>query len=280
MQERTAPLTIDSLRGNKNFPTVWCPGCGNGVVLGSIIRTINKLGLDRDYITIVSGIGCSSRMPVYVDVHTVHTTHGRALPYATGIKLARPEREVIVVMGDGDAMAIGGNHFIHTARRNIELTAIVVNNNIYGMTGGQYSPVTPSGCYSTTSTYGNIDQPFDISKMAEVAGAAYVARSTVFHIMELERLIEKAIEKKGFAVVEAISNCHTYFGRMNNIKGAVDMLNWFKENTAALPQPNTEDPSPEKIKRGIFVDRDVKGFIEEQNNIVVKARRQKKYRRA
>jgi Pyruvate:ferredoxin oxidoreductase and related 2-oxoacid:ferredoxin oxidoreductases, beta subunit len=280
MIERTAPLAIDSLRSNKDFPTVWCPGCGNGVVLGAIIRAINKLGLDKDYITMVSGIGCSSRMPVYLDVHTVHTTHGRALPYATGIKLARPEREVIVIMGDGDAMAIGGNHFIHTARRNIELTAIVINNRIYGMTGGQYSPVTPSGCYSTTSTYGNIDQPFDISKMAETAGAAYVARSTVFHITEMERMIEKAIEKRGFSVVEAMSNCHTYFGRMNNIKGAVDMLNWFKDNTAPLPASGTEDPNPEKLKRGILVDRDVRGFIDEHNDIVVKARRHKKYRRA
>ncbi len=277
MRERTAPLTIDSLRGNKNFPTVWCPGCGNGAVLSAIIRAINKLGLDKDYITMVSGIGCSSRMPVYLDVHTIHTTHGRALPYATGIKLARPEMEVIVIMGDGDSMAIGGNHFIHTARRNIELTAIVVNNRIYGMTGGQYSPVTPSSCYSTTSTYGNIDQPFDISKMAEVSGAAYVARSSVYHVAEMERMIEKGIDKKGFSVVEVMSNCHTYFGRMNNIKGAVDMLNWFKDNTVSSAAD--AEANPEKIRRGVLVDRDVKGFIEEHNNVIVKARRHKKYRK-
>lgn len=279
MKQRTAPLTLDSLRSNKSFPTVWCPGCGNGVVLGAITRAINRLGLDKNYITMVSGIGCSGRMPVYLDVHTVHTTHGRALAYATGIKLAKPEMEVIVIMGDGDALAIGGNHFIHTARRNIELTAIVVNNSIYGMTGGQYSPATPSQCYSTTSTYGNIDQPFDISKMAEVSGAAYVARSSVYHVSELERYVEKAIEKKGFAVVEALSNCHTYFGRMNNIKGAVDMINWFKENTASKPSEGSEDLFPEKIKRGVFVDRDVSGFIEEYHKVILKARRQKKYRK-
>ncbi len=274
MNERTSPFVIDNLRGNKKFPTVWCPGCGNGVVLSAIVRAINKLGLDKNYITMVSGIGCAGRMPAYLDVNTVHTTHGRALAYATGIKLAKPEMEVIVIMGDGDACAIGGNHFIHTARRNIELTAIIVNNRIYGMTGGQYSPATPSGSFSTTSSYGNIDQPFDISKMAEVAGAGFVARSTVYHVAEMESLIEKGIEKKGFSVVEILSNCHTYYGRMNKIKGPVDLLNYFKENTAAA---SSDDGT--KIKRGIFVDRDVRGFIEEYNGVIVKARRMKKYAR-
>lgn len=274
MNERTSPFVIDNLRGNKKFPTVWCPGCGNGVVLSAIVRAINKLGLDKNYITMVSGIGCAGRMPAYLDVNTVHTTHGRALAYATGIKLAKPEMEVIVVMGDGDACAIGGNHFIHTARRNIELTAIIVNNRIYGMTGGQYSPATPSGSFSTTSSYGNIDQPFDISKMAEVAGAGFVARSTVYHVAEMESLIEKGIEKKGFSVVEILSNCHTYYGRMNKIKGPVDLLNYFKENTTAA---SSDDGT--KIKRGIFVDRDVRGFIEEYNGVIVKARRMKKYAR-
>lgn len=277
MKERTTPFIIDSLRGNKQFPTVWCPGCGNGVVLSSIVRAINKLGIDKNYVTLVSGIGCSSRLPAYVDVNTVHTTHGRALAYATGLKLAKPEMEVIVVMGDGDSLAIGGNHFIHTARRNIELTAIIINNRIYGMTGGQYSPATPTGSISTTSSYGNIDQPFDISKLAEVAGAAFVARSTVYHVAEAEKFIEKGIEKKGFSVVEILSNCHTYYGRMNKIKGPVELLNYFKDNTA-LNTTNIQG-NEDKIQRGIFVDRDVKGFIEEYENVIVKARRQKKYSR-
>jgi 2-oxoglutarate/2-oxoacid ferredoxin oxidoreductase subunit beta len=277
MRERTSPLVVDFLRANKKFPTVWCPGCGIGVVMGAIVRAVHSLGLDKDYIAMVSGIGCSGRMPVYLDFHTVHTTHGRALSYATGLKLARPEMEVIVIMGDGDATAIGGNHFIHTARRNIELTAIVINNRIYGMTGGQYSPATPTSCFSTTSTYGNIDQPFDISKMAEVAGAAYVARSTVYHVMEMEKYIAKAIEKRGFSVVEVMSNCHTYFGRMNQGKTPMDMIMWFKDNTAIMNGASAEDDS--KLKRGIFVDRDVRGFIEEYQNMVVKARRQKKYRK-
>lgn len=277
MKERTTPFIIDNLRGNKQFPTVWCPGCGNGVVLSSIVRAINKLGIDKNYVTLVSGIGCSGRLPAYVDVNTVHTTHGRALAYATGIKLAKPEMEVIVVMGDGDSLAIGGNHFIHTARRNIELTAIIINNRIYGMTGGQYSPATPTGAISTTSSYGNIDQPFDISKMAEVAGAGFVARSTVYHVAEVEKFIEKGIEKKGFSVIEVLSNCHTYYGRMNKIKGPVELLNYFKDNTA-LNTTNIQG-NEDKIQRGIFVDRDVRGFIEEYENVIVKARRQKKYSR-
>lgn len=274
MRERTSPPVVDYLRANKKFPTVWCPGCGIGVVLGAVVRATYNLGLNKDYIAMVSGIGCTGRMPVYLDFHTIHTTHGRALSYATGLKLARPEMEVIVVMGDGDGLAIGGNHFIHTARRNIELTAIVVNNRIYGMTGGQYSPATPTNCFSTTSSYGNIDQPFDISKLAEVAGAAFVARSTVYHVGEIEKYIVKAIEKRGFSVVEIMSNCHTYFGRMNQIKTPVEMLNWFKDNTTL-----SNDNGVDKIKRGIFVDRDVKGFIEEYQNTIVKARRQKKFRK-
>jgi 2-oxoglutarate/2-oxoacid ferredoxin oxidoreductase subunit beta len=277
MRERTSPPVVDYLRSNKKFPTVWCPGCGIGVVMGAIVRATYSLGLDKDYIAMVSGIGCSGRMPVYLDFHTVHTTHGRALSYATGLKLARPEMEVIVIMGDGDAMAIGGNHFIHTARRNIELTAIVINNRIYGMTGGQYSPATPTNCFSTTSTYGNIDQPFDISRLAEVAGAAYVARSTVYHVNEIEKYIIKAIEKKGFSVVEIMSNCHTYFGRMNQGKTPQEMLTWFKENTTLAEGDSSAVEG--KMKRGIFVDRDVRGFIEEYQNVIVKARRQKKFRK-
>ena len=263
MFQREAPLTLDFLRAHKKFPSVWCAGCGNGAVMSALIRAFYKVGLDKNKIVMVSGIGCSSRMPVYMDLNTVHTTHGRALPYATGIKLANPELEVIVVMGDGDALAIGGNHFIHTARRNVSLTAIVINNRIYGMTGGQYSPATPTGCYSTTSRYGNIDQPFDISKMATVAGAAYVARTSVYHVKEMENFIEKGIKRKGFSVSEVMSNCHTYFGRMNGVKTPQLMLNWFKDNTTLKPEE-----ADTKILRGIFTDRDVHGFLGEHEKIV------------
>jgi 2-oxoglutarate ferredoxin oxidoreductase, beta subunit (EC 1.2.7.3) len=170
------------LRHTKKFPNVWCAGCGIGIVLGAIIRAVDSLGLDKNDIAMVSGIGCTGRMPVYVDFNTLHTTHGRALAFATGLKLVRPEMRVIVVMGDGDALAIGGNHFIHAARRNIGLTAIVVNNATYGMTGGQYSPTTPLGALSTTAPYGHIEPPFQIAELAQCAGAAFVARSTVYHV--------------------------------------------------------------------------------------------------
>ncbi len=205
--------TYDYLRHHKKFPHVWCAGCGIGIAMGSILRSIQKLELNQDDVVVVSGIGCTGRMPVYMDFNTLHTTHGRALAFATGLKLARPELKVIVVMGDGDALAIGGNHFIHAARRNIELTAIVVNNSIYGMTGGQSSPTTPLHAFSSTAAYGHIEQPFPVCELAIAAGAAFVARGTVYHVTELDKLIERAMSKNGFSMVEVVSYCHTTFGR-------------------------------------------------------------------
>jgi 2-oxoglutarate/2-oxoacid ferredoxin oxidoreductase subunit beta len=270
---RTAPLVHDYLRANKQFPSVWCAGCGNGIVLGAILRAVQRLDWDKNNIAMVSGIGCSSRMPVYADFNTLHTTHGRALTFATGLKLANPKLHVIVIMGDGDSMAIGGNHFIHTCRRNIDLTAIVVNNKIYGMTGGQCSPTTPTDNFATTATFGNIDQPFDVSFLAQAAGAAFVGRSTVFHTKELENIVHKALQSKGFGVVEALSNCHTYFGRMNKIGMGPDMLKWFKDNTAPLSVP--EDKRQGKITRGVFVNRDVPGFAQLYHDLTMKAQQDK-----
>ena len=160
------------------LPHIWCPGCGHGILLASILRAIDAQGLDQDKTVIVSGIGCSSRASGYMDFNTVHTAHGRALPFATGIKMANPELNVIVITGDGDATAIGGNHFIHAARRNIDLTTIIFDNNIYGMTGGQSSPLTPQSCRSTTAPFGHIERSFDIAKLSIAAGATYVARGT------------------------------------------------------------------------------------------------------
>ena len=164
--------TLQKLRKNKKFPTIWCSGCGIGVVMGALIRAIDHLGLDNDNVALVAGIGCTARMPVYMDFNTLHTTHGRALAFATGLKLARPDMKVIAIMGDGDALAIGGNHFIHAARRNLGITALIVNNNIYGMTGGQYSPTTPLGGRATTAPYGNVEPPFPICDLAVAAGAS------------------------------------------------------------------------------------------------------------
>ncbi len=257
------------LRASKKFPHVWCPGCGNGIVLGSLIRAIDRVGLSKDNIAMVSGIGCSGRMPVYVDFNTLHTTHGRALAFATGLKLARPEMNVIVVMGDGDAMAIGGNHFIHAARRNIGLTVIVINNMIYGMTGGQCSPTTPTGSFATTALYGNIEQPLDISRMAEAAGAPFVARSTVFHVFELEKMMEKALSKEGFAVVEVLSNCHVGYGRQNDMGSPVAMLNWMRENTS--PRSVQDGESSGKIARGVLVDKDLPEYTALYDEVIKRA---------
>lgn len=246
------------LRHSKKFPNIWCAGCGIGIVLGAIIRAVDSLGLDKNEIAMVSGIGCAGRMPVYVDFNTLHTTHGRALAFATGLKLVRPEMKIIVVMGDGDALAIGGNHFIHSARRNIGLTAIVVNNATYGMTGGQYSPTTPPGARTTTAPYGHIEPPFQIAELAKCAGAAFVARSTVYHVEELQEYIARVLQKEGFSVVEAISYCHTTIGRLNRWGTAPEMMLRLKENSITIKQAErmSEEERAGKIIRGILADRD------------------------
>src|SRR5512136_296051 len=248
--------TLQKLRKNKKFPTIWCSGCGIGVVMGALIRAIDHLGLKNDEVALVAGIGCTARMPIYLDFNTLHTTHGRALAFATGLKIARPDMKVIAIMGDGDALAIGGNHFIHAARRNIGITAIVVNNAIYGMTGGQYSPTTPVGAKAATAPYGNIEPPMPICDLAKAAGATYVARSTVYHAVELDRFIEQAIRKNGFSVVEAVAYCPTTYGRMNKLGTTVDMMRKLKEDSISLSA--AEKLSPEerekKIVRGVLHD--------------------------
>lgn len=212
------------------LPHIWCPGCGNGTITSALVQAIKTLQLDQNNVVIVSGIGCSSRMPGYLDFNTLHTTHGRALAFATGIKAARPGLDVFVVMGDGDAGAIGGNHFIHASRRNIDLTAIIINNNIYGMTGGQSSPLTPHDKRATTSPYGNLERPFQILDLAKAAGATYGARATAYHNQLLTKLIVNAYNNSGFSVVEAISQCPVSYGRRNKFKTPADMLLWQKEH--------------------------------------------------
>jgi 2-oxoglutarate ferredoxin oxidoreductase subunit beta len=244
------------LRSTKKFPNVWCAGCGIGIVMGALIRAIDRIGLDKDDVALVSGIGCTGRMPVYMDFNTIHTTHGRALAFATGLKIAKPNMKVITIMGDGDAIAIGGNHFIHAARRNIGIAAIVVNNTIYGMTGGQYSPTTPVGAKAATAPYGNIEPPMPICEVAKAAGATFVARSTVYHAVELDRFIEQAIRKNGFSLVEAVSYCPTTYGRMNKLGTTVDMMRQLKEDSISITA--AEKLSPEeretKIVRGVIHD--------------------------
>lgn len=266
---------IDDYIREEMFPHIWCPGCGNGIVLGAIIRAIDDLKWDRDKIVMISGIGCSSRITGYVDFCTMNTTHGRALPFATGIKMANPDLKVVVVMGDGDCSAIGGNHFIHAARRNIDLTAIIINNMIYGMTGGQYSPLTPIGRFGTTAPYGNIDQSFDLTSLAMAAGASYVARGTVYHVRQSISLMKKALDKKGFSVVEIISDCPISFGKMNKIKSPVDMLKWIKDITVSKKawENLSVEGRKEKFVIGEFLDLDRPDYNERYNEIIKKAQK-------
>ncbi|MDR3175257.1 MAG: 2-oxoacid:ferredoxin oxidoreductase subunit beta [Desulfovibrio sp.] len=253
------------------FPHIWCPGCGHGIVLNALLHTVEGLGLDRTSLCMVSGIGCSSRIAGYVDFHTMHTMHGRALACATGLKLARPSLNVFVPMGDGDATAIGGNHFIHACRRNIDLTAIVLNNRIYGMTGGQFSPLSGRDVLATTAPYRSIDEPFDIVKLALGAGATFVARTTAFHVREIGNLLKKAVLHKGISVLEVLVQCPTYFGRKNNQGGAVEMMELYRDNTAPLGSKKLED-NPSLIPRGVFREDTRPEYCEEYAKVVARAK--------
>jgi len=257
------------------FPHLWCPGCGHGTVLNGMLRAIDELGLSKNEIVMVSGIGCSSRISGYVDFHTLHTIHGRALAFATGVKMSRPELNLIVPMGDGDALAIGGNHFIHAARRNIDITAIVMNNRIYGMTGGQYSPLSGYGTIATTAPYTNIDHDFDIVELAKAAGATFVARTTSYHVHQISDVIKTAILHEGFSVVEIMSQCPTYFGRKNYSGSAVDMMNWYKKNTTPIGSKAKQD-NPDLIERGVFVQKEMTEYCSEYDKIIERAMKGKK----
>ena len=268
MPEETK-LIYKYLRHDKKFPHVWCPGCGIGIMLGSLIRAIDECGYNKDEIVLVSGIGCTGRLPVYVDFNTLHTTHGRALTFATGVKLAKPGLKVIVVMGDGDAVAIGGNHFIHAARRNVDISTIILNNSVYGMTGGQYSPTTPYGMKTTTSPYTNVEQSFKISELAVTAGAVFVARGTVYHTKMLDSLMEKAFQKKGFSVVEVIGHCHTQYGRLNRMGSAVEMMAWQRDHAVTIEKAAQmkEEEMKDKFKIGVLIDKELPVFHEEYEKV-------------
>lgn len=244
------------------LPLFWCAGCGNGNVLGAILRSFAELQLDRKKTAVVTGIGCWGKADDYIDTNTFHGTHGRALPFATGIKLANPELKVLALMGDGDGATIGGNHLIHAARRNVDITAIVVNNFNYGMTGGQYSGTTPQDSYTTTSPYGHVEHGFDICKLVQAAGAPYVARGSVYAIGQLQKLITEGLNKKGFSFIEVISTCPTHFGRLNGLKNVTDMLYWIKDNSVTVKQAEkmTPEERKNKIVLGKFADEDMDDY--------------------
>ena len=240
------------------------------MVFNGLLHAIEKLGLSKNEIVMVSGIGCSSRITGYVDFHTLHTIHGRALAFATGVKMARPELNLIVPMGDGDALAIGGNHFIHAARRNIDITAIVMNNQIYGMTGGQYSPLSGENIRATTAPYLTIDPGFDVVELAKAAGATFVARTTTYHIQQMTDIIRQAVLHEGFSVVEVLSQCPTYFGRKNKTGDAVDMIQHFKTNTTAIGSKAKKE-NPDLLERGIFVQKEMPEYCSEYDKMVQRA---------
>jgi 2-oxoglutarate ferredoxin oxidoreductase subunit beta len=237
--------------------TANCPGCGNGILAQSILGAIEELGLPLDDFVFVSGIGCAAWIPspsFFADV--LHTTHGRPIAFGTGIKVALPHKRVMVISGDGDLTAIGGNHLIHAARRNIEMTVFCVNNGIYGMTGGQVAPTTPLGLTTVTTPFGNVENPFDICELVKGAGASFVARWTTYHPRQIVRTAKKAIQKKGFAFVEVLSQCPVEFGRKTGMGTAVQMLEWYKKSS--IPLARAQGMSPEdlhgKIVVGEFVD--------------------------
>jgi 2-oxoglutarate ferredoxin oxidoreductase subunit beta len=266
------------LRTDK-MPTLWCWGCGDGIIMKAMIRAFAKLGWDKNDICIVSGIGCSGRFSSYIDANTVHTTHGRTVAYATGIKLMHPDKHVIVVAGDGDGLAIGGNHTIHGCRRNIDLNFVLINNFIYGLTNSQVSPTTPKGAWSVTTQYGNIDPTFDACELAIGAGATFVARESVAQAQKLERIFVKAFQHKGFSFVDVHSNCHVNFGRKNKMAQAKKNMDGIEGNL--IPKAKWDKLSPEeqyklkqegKFPRGIIHHKEEPEYCEEYYKLIDRVR--------
>ena len=247
---------------NGALPHMWCSGCGIGIMLGALLRAFEELNYEHSEIVVVTGIGCTGKLDDYLTTNALHTTHGRALPHATGIKAFNPRLHVVVIMGDGDGVTIGGNHFIHAARRNIDLTAIIVNNFNYGMTGGQVSGSTPNGSITSTTIYGNPERAIDICALAEVAGANYVARGTPLECWELKEYIKEAMTPKGFSLVEVLSPCPTHFGKNNSMSQPREMLNWFRKYGLSQESYNKLGTEEKKdyFAIGKLVDRNAPDF--------------------
>lgn len=258
------------------LPHMWCAGCGIGTMLGAMLRAFEELGFSNQDTVVVTGIGCTGKLDDYLVTNALHTTHGRALAYATGIKAFNPRLHVVVIMGDGDGVTIGGNHFIHAARRNMDLTAIVLNNLNYGMTGGQASGTTPQWSITSTTAYGNPEREFDICALAEAAGANHVARVTSYHGWEMKEAIKEALTKKGFSLVEVMSPCPAHFGRRNEMKETTAMLLSLRDRAVPVERysslPETERGNCFPV--GTLVDRDQPGFNERYAVIRERAERQ------
>jgi len=260
---------LDRLLRQDRLPHIWCSGCGLGTALNCFLNALIKSNLDPDKVAVVSGIGCTGRVAGYVAMDSFHTTHGRAIPFATGLKLANPGLKVVVFSGDGDLIAIGGNHFIHAARRNMDMTVLCVNNFIYGMTGGQLAPTTPTEARTSTSPLGNRDHPFNLSYLAAASGASYVARWTTLHVRRLERAIGEALAKPGFSFVEIISPCPTLYGRLNKQKSGLEQMDYYRKSSIIRhgADPRQADIALNgQIVVGKFVDLDKPSYLQLQKS--------------
>ncbi len=256
------------------MPHIWCPGCGMGTILHAFMNSLHKSGLPLDKVAVVSGIGCAGRVAGYTRLDSFHTTHGRAIPFATGLKLANPELKVVVFSGDGDLIAIGGNHFIHAARRNMDITVICVNNFTYGMTGGQVGPTTPIGARTSTSRSGNIEPAFNVPYLAEASGAVYIARWTALDFRRMEKSLTEALLKHGFSLMEVISPCPALYGRMNRQPTGLDQLKYYRENTVIKHGADTREVGIDlngKIIVGKFVDVERPTFSDQYQKMAQKA---------
>lgn len=255
---------VEDLLRQDRIPTIWCSGCGIGTSVNSFAHALLKQNIDLEKTAIVSGIGCSGRVSGYMNLDSFHTTHGRAIPFATGLKLARPELNVIVYSGDGDLASIGGNHLIHAARRNIDLLVVCINNMIYAMTGGQAAATTPGSALSTTTPYGAFEPELNLVQLVDAAGACFVARWTAYHVMQLERTLEKALQKKGFRFIEVLSPCPTYFQRKNNMGDALQAMLDYKKRSRiqhGCPTWETALAPGGPIIVGEFVDREREDYL-------------------
>ncbi len=265
--------SMDTYLREDRMPHIWCPGCGLGAILHCFMSGLLKSGIQLDKVVMVSGIGCTGRAAGYVKLDSFHTTHGRAIPFATGLKLANPELKVVVFSGDGDLIAIGGNHFIHAARRNVDMTVICVNNFNYGMTGGQLGPTTPLTARTSTSPYGNYEQPFNVPYLAAASGAVYVARWTAMHIRRLERATTEALLKKGFSLIEVISPCPIVYGRMNRQPTGLDQMRYYRENSVIKHGADPRDVGIDldgKIVVGKFIDIERPTYSDLQEEVLKK----------
>lgn len=270
MENKTDESRFMKYLRKERLPHIFCAGCGNGIVLNTFFNAMELAKLDLDNIVMVSGIGCSSRIPGYVKCDSLHTTHGRPISFATGIKIANPKLDVVVFTGDGDAAAIGGNHLIHGARRNVDLTVICINNSIYGMTGGQISPTSPLGSFGSTAPYGTTEKPFDLAELVTAAGATYVARWTTVQPVQLSVAIKKGLENKGFSFVEVISQCPTYFGRRNRMRSPIEMMKRMRDVSVLKKKADKMDERKleGKIVVGEFVSREEAELSEELYKLI------------